>query len=85
MNIIVNDKNGIKLNTAGKYCTEDINITVDTNIFNNIPNGLPIEVVTAEDMDNLLTTYNIGKIYKYVGPTTETYVTNEIYMVGVEE
>lgn len=34
MNYKITDKNGIKLKTANKYCTEDINVTIDENLIN---------------------------------------------------
>lgn len=55
----------------------------------NIPSGdgeagLPIEVLSTEEMDALLVTENIGKIYKYVGTTGDTYTNCELYQV-IEE
>lgn len=47
-------------------------------------NGLPIEISTAEEMDALLIEANIGKIYKYVGETTEKYIKDNIYIVTEE-
>lgn len=46
--------------------------------------GTPIEVATASEMDALLTTNNVGKIYLYKGVTNETYTNGELYQV-VEE
>lgn len=46
--------------------------------------GTPIEVTTAEAMDALLVTENIGKVYKFVGTTDDTYTNGELYQV-IEE
>ena len=41
----------------------------------------PIEISTTEEMDALLVTANIGKIYKFVGTTDEKYINGDIYLV----
>ena len=43
-------------------------------------NGLPIEVFTEEEMNSLLISENMGKVYRYVG-TTGTFVNNGLYQV----
>jgi hypothetical protein len=83
MNIKITSKDGITLKTQGKYCTEDISINVGDEVGGSA-NGLPSEVATAEAMDALLVTENIGKVYKYTGATTETYTNGELYLVGEE-
>lgn len=50
----------------------------------NVPTGTPIEVTTGEEMEALLVEENIGKIYKYVGTTTDVYTNGELYIVGEE-
>lgn len=82
MNIKIKDKNGIKLKTKGKFVEEDINITVDESLLGD--NGTPIEVATVEEMDAQLVEENIGKIYKYVGETSDVYTNGELYQV-IEE
>ena len=42
--------------------------------------GVPIELSTDEEMANVLTDANIGKVYKFVG-TSENYKTNKIYII----
>lgn len=81
MNIKIIDKNGVTLKTKGKYCKEDISVAVDESILGG---GLPIEVSSTEEMDALLVTENIGKIYKFIGTTDSTYTNGELYQV-VEE
>lgn len=81
MNIKIIDKNGVTLKTKGKYCPEDISVSVDESILGG---GTPIEVATPEAMDALLVTENIGKVYKYVGTTDDTYTNGELYIVGEE-
>ena len=43
--------------------------------------GKPIEISSSEEMDALLIDENIGKIYLYMGETTETYTNGKIYIV----
>lgn len=43
--------------------------------------GLPIEIATSEEMDAVLIDENVGKIYKYVGETNETYINGNVYMI----
>lgn len=42
----------------------------------------PVEVSSAEEMELLCSSSNAGVIYKYIGPTTDKYVTNEYYIVS---
>jgi len=46
-----------------------------------IAEGKPIEVSTAAAMDNLLVSGNVGKIYKFTGPTDANYINGELYEV----
>lgn len=39
------------------------------------------EIYSASEMDSVLTDENIGKYYKYMGETTDTYTHGEIYCV----
>lgn len=43
--------------------------------------GLPIEISTSEEMEKLLVAENVGKIYKFVGETNETFTQNNLYQV----
>lgn len=47
--------------------------------------GLPIEVETEEEMQALLVAANIGKIYKYVGLSTDNFENGELYAVREAE
>lgn len=82
MNIKIIDKNGVTLKTKGKYCKEDISVSVDENAL--ITNGTPIEVATVDEMNAMLVEANIGKVYKYTGETNDTYTNGELYIVGEE-
>lgn len=42
-----------------------------------------IEVATAAEMNALLVEANIGKAYKFVGTTDDTYTNGDIYVVEV--
>lgn len=82
MKLKITDKAGVTLKTAGKYCSEDIDVTIDESLLSC---GIPIEVATAAEMDALLVDENVGKIYKYVGTTNVTYEYGELYQVVEEE
>ena len=46
--------------------------------------ALPIEIHTEDEMNSLLTTGDVGAIYKYVGDTTDNYEHNKMYIIEVE-
>lgn len=69
-------ENSIKLLTAGKFCDDDINVT-----FEGGSSGTPIELATSEEMEAVLVAENIGKIYKFVGETNETFTNGNLYQV----
>ncbi len=54
-----------------------VNVTV------NIETGVPIEISTDADMEAVLTSENVGKVYKFTG-TSDTYITDDLYIVEVE-
>lgn len=80
--------------TSGKVMTQ-VTINKDANLIeDNIKSGVtifgqagslvegkPIEVSTAAAMDNLLVSGNVGKIYKFTGPTDANYINGELYEV----
>lgn len=43
--------------------------------------GTPIELSTSAEMESVLVAENIGKIYKYVGETNETFTNGNLYQV----
>lgn len=43
--------------------------------------GRAIEVSSASSMDSLLVEENIGRVYKYIGDTTETYTNGQYYII----
>lgn len=46
--------------------------------------GEPVEIATEEEMLSIIKSNDlqlIGKIYKYVGPTTDNFINGEIYLV----
>lgn len=79
MNIKILNKQGVTLLTAGKYCAEDIAVTIDESLLGS--SGSPIELSTPEEMEAVLVAENIGKIYKYVGETNETFTNGNLYQV----
>lgn len=79
MQIKITNKDGVTLLTNGKYCAEDIAVTIDESLLGS--NGSPIELSTPEEMEAVLVSENIGKIYKYVGETNETFTNGNLYQV----
>lgn len=61
----------------GMKMTSDLTITAPA--FEDSP--LPIEVATADEMTALLSTAEVGAIYKYTGETTDTYENGALYVV----
>ena len=43
--------------------------------------GTPIELATSEEMEAVLVADNIGKIYKFIGETNETFTNGNLYQV----
>ena len=70
--------NGVTLRTANKYVEDDIHVIPD---FEMGSSGTPIELTTSEEMEAVLVAENIGKIYKYVGETNETFTNGNLYQV----
>lgn len=67
------------LTKNGKVLVSDRKVLV-TPTSNNI-GGFPIELSTPEEMEAVLVSENIGKIYKYVGETNETFTNGNLYQV----
>lgn len=63
----------------GKAFIDEKGDILSLNFVDN--SGTPIEISTVEQMENKLISENIGKIYKYVGETNETYTNGEYYEV----
>lgn len=81
---------------VSKYATAQVT-NVDPNIikkdevvlgvvgtFEGGSSGTPIELATSEEMEAVLVAENIGKIYKFVGETNETFTNGNLYQV-IEE
>ena len=50
-----------------------------------IPSGggsIPIEISTDDEMAAVLTSENVGKVYKFIG-TSNTYINGDLYIVEV--
>lgn len=77
--IKITSKDGVTLHTANKYVDEDLSITLDESLLGS--NGTPIELATSEEMQAVLVVENIGKIYKFVGETNETFTNGNLYQV----
>ncbi len=66
----------LKLNTAGKYCDQDILVT------NKMP--AVVDIATESEMDAALVEANVGNVYRFTGATTTKYIQNDLYMVEIE-
>ena len=66
--------------------TGDTNLlTLDemaTAIENISNSGTPIEISTDIEMETVLSSENVGKVYKFTG-TTGTYINGDLYIVEV--
>ena len=81
---------------SGTYTTGAITVQGDANLVaSNIKSGTsifgvtgsykdstPIEISTDADMEAVLTSENVGKVYKFTG-TSNTYVNGDLYVVEV--
>ena len=47
--------------------------------------GFPIEISDAAELSAELSNDNIGKMYRYTGPMTDTYTQNTLFMVVNDE
>ena len=74
--IVITNPNGITLNTKQTLVDDDIKIKLSKNIFGN-----PVDIATNEEMQSVLVSANVGKIYKYVGETNETFTNGNLYQV----
>ena len=64
------------LATAGKFCNR--NIDVNANV-----SGIE-DISTASGMTTLLTSENVGNIYRFTGTTDSTYTSGDLYEVVSE-
>ena len=72
----VMDESGTKtVKTSGKYCEDDISVIYSGG-------SVPIEISTDEEMEAVLTSDNVGKVYKFIG-TSDTYINGDLYIVEV--
>lgn len=53
-------------------------------IITNIPQAVPIEISTADEMTAVLMATNVGKVYKFTGTTDTTYTNGDLYEVVSE-
>ena len=69
------------LSCNGKKMTTDVVIEVPTTT----DSPLPTEVSTEAEMTALLTSGEVGGVYKYVGETTDAYENGALYVLEEEE
>ena len=43
--------------------------------------AIPIEISTASEMTALFVAANVGKVYKFIGTTDDTYINGDLYEV----
>ena len=86
LQIKITKETGIILKTAGKYCEQDIQVSIDESLLGG-ESGVPLTVVSATDMDSTLanaTASDYGKVYQYTGETTEAYEQGAYYLLTEE-
>ena len=79
-----------KYTTGTVYVKGDSNLTADniksgTNIFGvtgSYVDSTPIEISTDAEMEAVLTSNNVGKVYKFIG-ASGTYTNGDLYVVEV--
>ena len=79
-----------KYTTGTVYVKGDSNLTADniksgTNIFGvtgSYVDSTPIEISTDAGMEAVLTSNNVGKVYKFIG-ASDTYTNGDLYVVEV--
>lgn len=82
IDVSLNDSHPENIITSENLTPE--NIKKDVNILGTVgtfEGGTPIELSTSEEMEAVLVADNIGKIYKYVGETNETFTNGNLYQV----
>lgn len=81
---------------SGRYTTGAVTVSGDSNLVaDNIKSGTsifgvngtyvdstPIEISTDSEMEAVLTSENVGKVYKFTG-TSDTYTNGDLYIVEV--
>lgn len=53
-------------------------------IATNVPQAVPIEISTADEMTAVLMATNVGKVYRFTGTTDATYTNGDLYEVVSE-
>lgn len=89
------DDKDMVVNSAEGTLMDSVNIKKpETLIPENIPEGTniagvigskkintTIDISTELEMNNLLVAENVGKVYRYIGETTDNYINGDIYIV----
>lgn len=68
-------------NLEPQNIAKDVNILGVVGTYEGGSSGTPIELATSEEMEAVLVAENIGKIYKFVGETNETFTNGNLYQV----
>lgn len=73
---ITKNKDNLPLSQSriDEYLKELVNVIVDSE-------GKVITIDDPDEMDALLIEENEGKVYMYIGETTDTYINGDIYIV----
>ena len=75
---LVNIANSVrtKLGVTNPYYVSDLSGAIDSIAVT------PIEISTDAEMEAVLTSNNVGKVYKFTG-TSDTYTSGDLYIVEV--
>ena len=84
INRLISAKQSLKTAITNKGITVPDSVKMDGlyAYVNSIGVGIPIEISTDADMEAVLTSDNVGKVYKFTG-TSDTYITGDLYIVEV--
>lgn len=71
----------INITRNGKYLPGDGYAGIGRAFIEIPDSAIPIEVATEEEMTAILSSGNVGGVYKYVGETGEVYANGEMYVL----
>lgn len=67
--------------TTNGDVTPDIGYCGIGKVTVSVPQAVPIEISTADEMTAVLMATNVGKVYRFTGTTDATYTNGDLYEV----